>query len=211
MSLNGKINRAVVLGVFGGTFNPPHIGHLILADEARHQLGLEKVLWVLTPFPPHKDDRDILSLSARLAMLQAMLAEDPHFEVSNVDLDRSPPHYAVDTMQILRQQYPDVYLVYLMGADSLLDLPSWRRSQSFVDSCDAIGVMCRPGRQVDMVLLEDKLLGIQKKVRYIQAPLLEISSSQLRARVKNGQPFRYFILSQVYDLIIKGRYYQKES
>ena len=209
--MNGKINGAVALGIFGGTFDPPHIGHLILADEARHQLGLQKVLWVLTPFPPHKEDRHILPLSERLTMLQAMLAEDPLFEVSRIDLDRSPPHYAVDTMQILRQQYPDAHLVYLMGADSLLDLPSWRHSQSFVDSCDAIGVMCRPGRQVDMVSLEEQLMGIQNKARFIQAPLLEISSSQLRARIRSGQPFRYFIRPQVYDLILKGHFYQEES
>src|SRR4030042_4938152 len=100
------------LGIFGGTFDPPHVGHLILADEARVQLGLERVLWVLTPNPPHKMDQAITPLVDRLDMLRAALGDALHFELSRVDIDRPPPHYAVDTVRLLRRHHPDDTLVY---------------------------------------------------------------------------------------------------
>ena len=90
-------------GVFGGTFDPPHIGHLVLAAEALNQFGLDRVLWVLTPEPPHKSERLITDLGVRLEMLRAAIGEDPDFELSRVDIDRPPPHYAVDTMAVLRE------------------------------------------------------------------------------------------------------------
>jgi len=93
----------MIIGIFGGTFDPPHIGHLILAAEAHYQLGLKKILWVLTPFPPHKQGRKITSVDERYTMLNIMLAGDPFFEVSRVDMDRDPPHYAYKTMQILHR------------------------------------------------------------------------------------------------------------
>ena len=105
------------LGVFGGTFDPPHIGHLILAAEALDQLQLDKVLWLLTPFPPHKISQSITPLLQRLQMLQAALVDEPRFELSRLDIDRPPLHYAVDTLALLRQNVPSAQLVYLMGED----------------------------------------------------------------------------------------------
>ena len=207
MNLNGRIEIKYALGVFGGTFDPPHIGHLILAAEALYQLGLKKILWVLTPQPPHKHERKISPLDERYAMLNSMLAGDPFFEISRVDIDREPPHFAFETMRILHRKYPDANLVYLMGADSLLDLPTWRQSRSFVEACDAIGVMSRPGRSVDLNILDSKLPGLCSRVRFIKAPLLEISSSQLRERISNNQPFRYFVPPPVYQLIIDRNLY----
>src|SRR5512134_3010613 len=102
------------LGIFGGTFDPPHLGHLILAAEAQAQLGLERILWVLTPFPPHKTDQQVTSLGDRLDLLAAALDDDPAFELCRVDIDRPPPHYAVDTVGLLHAQYPQARLVYLM-------------------------------------------------------------------------------------------------
>ncbi len=86
------------LGIFGGTFDPPHVGHLILADEARYQLNLDRILWVLTPFPPHKTSQKITDVDQRRVLLQAALDQNPNFELDTTDLDRPAPHYAVDTL-----------------------------------------------------------------------------------------------------------------
>lgn len=189
------------LGIFGGTFDPPHVGHLILATEAQYQLQLERVLWVLTPWPPHKAGQAITLVADRYELLCASLEGNAEFVLSRVDLDRPPPHYAVDTVGLLRKLYPGAELVYLMGGDSLADLPNWHTPQAFVQACDAIGVMQRPGREFNLTDLERQLPGLTSRVRFIQAPLLEISSSRLRRRIAEGETCRYYFLPAVYQLI----------
>lgn len=195
------------LGIFGGTFDPPHIGHLILAAEALDQLSLKKILWVLTPYPPHKGDREITPWQQRLSLLQAALAGEPRFEVCRVDIDRQPPHFAADTVALLRQAHPNAQLIYLMGGDSLVDLPAWKRPQDFVTACDEIGVMLRPGKAVDLGALERALPGMADKLRFIHAPLLEISSSKLREKIAQGRAYRYFLPPAVYELIQQQKLY----
>jgi len=196
------------LGIFGGTFDPPHLGHLILAAEAYHQLGLERLLWVLTPDPPHKQNITITPLPHRLLMLQAILAGDPNFELCPVDIDRPGPHYAVDTVRILKEQQPGVDWTYLMGGDSLKDLHTWRNPTELVASVAALGVMIRPGLKLDLVELEKKTRGVSAKVRFIKAPLIEISASGIRQRVAHGLPYRYFVPPEVYKIIQERGLYQ---
>lgn len=195
------------LGIFGGTFDPPHIAHLVLAAEAVHQLKLDKVLWVLTPAPPHKLGQQITALAQRLELLQIALGDDPLFELSWVEIDRPPPHYAVDTMHLLAGQNPGAELIYLMGGDSLRDLPSWRQPQAFVRACKAIGVMHRPGAMARLDEVEIQIPGITSKVRWIVLPLLEISSSDIRLRAAEHRPFRYFLTPAVYEKIIRDHIY----
>ncbi len=189
------------LGIFGGTFDPPHSGHLILAAEAQIQLKLDRVLWVLTPNPPHKTDRSVTSVADRLALLSAALGDDPVFEVSRVDIDRPAPYYAVDTLRLLHAQYPTAELVFLMGSDSLHDLPDWHQSQEFVSQCDQLGVMCRPGREIHLDELEAQLPGLAERVRFLEAPLLDISSSRLRQKIAKGGAYRYYFPPQVWRMI----------
>lgn len=189
------------LGLFGGTFDPPHIGHLILADEARMQLGLDKVLWVLTPFPPHKTGQKITPVVVRLELLQAALADNPTFEISEIDMQRPPPHYALDTVRLLRQAQPEAEWVYLMGGDSLADLPRWHEPQKFVLACDQIGVLLRPGRRPNLRLLEERLPGLTDRVRWIKAPQLQISSREIRQRLSQGQSARYYLPEAVHRLV----------
>jgi nicotinate-nucleotide adenylyltransferase len=189
------------LGIFGGTFDPPHVGHLILATEAQYQLDLERVLWVLTPCPPHKTGQSVSPVEERYELLSCSIDGNPDFELSRVDLVRQPPHYAVDTVRLLRVTYPAAELVYLMGGDSLAELPTWHTPQAFVQACDEIGVMQRPRREFNLPNLEGCLPGLTARVRFIEAPLLEISSSRLRNRIAEGQPCRYYFLPAVYQLI----------
>ena len=131
-----------------------------------------------------------------------------------MDADRPPPHYAVDTVHLLRQQYPSADLVYLMGSDLLRSLPDWNRPHEFVAACDELGVMLRPdtlrepGAALDLDRLESVLPGLSRKVHFFQTPLLEIASSELRRRIAEGQPYRYFVPEAVYRLIQERRLYQ---
>ncbi len=196
------------IGIFGGTFDPPHLGHLILAAEARFQLQLERVLWVLTPAPPHKEGQPITPLTHRLEMVQRVVAQDEGFELCDLEMRRPGPHYTVDTLQLFREEYPQKPLVLLLGGDSLRDLPRWSRPAQILALCDAIGVMRRPGDVLDLTTLEAALPGLQERVRFIQAPLLEISSREIRRRIAQGWPFRYYLPPAVYEYIEAHRLYR---
>ena len=196
------------LGIFGGTFDPPHVGHLILAAEARDQLKLDCTIWILTPDPPHKQGKEISDLSHRINMIQLAIEADEGFQLSRVDIDRPGPHYAVDTVHLLRKTYPECEMIYLMGGDSLEDLPHWYRAQEFLNVLDGVGVMRRPGDDIDLSELYAALPELKEKLNFVTAPLLEISAEQVRRRVRQNRAFRYYLLPKIYDYIRENKIYQ---
>jgi nicotinate-nucleotide adenylyltransferase len=196
------------IGIFGGTFDPPHLGHLILASEAHAQLKLARLLWVLTPIPPHKLNQPISSLDHRLAMVKLALKGESAFELSMIEVERSGPHYTLDTIRVFSSRYPNADLILLLGGDSLRDLPTWHRPADLVAACRQIGVMRRPGDSIDMASLEKKIPGLNSKVKFVEAPLLEIASSEIRRRAARGLPFRYYLLPAVYQYIQKHKLYK---
>lgn len=198
------------IGVLGGTFDPPHIAHLVLASEAQAQLDLQRVLWVLTPDPPHKPDQVISPVAIRREMVEAAIRDNPLFELSTVDIDRPAPHYAAETLSLLQAEYPRTPLVYLMGEDSLRDLPSWHQPEVFLQRCDYLGIMRRPDVLTDLAGLNLVIPGIQEKVRFIDVPLLQISSTDIRLRAARAEPFRYFLPEEVYRLIRKKQLYRAD-
>jgi len=195
---------AGLIGVFGGTFDPPHLGHLILAEAGRQALGLDRVLWVVTAQPPHKPKEARTPVDTRLALVEAAIAGNPGFQVSRADVDRPPPHYAVGTLEWLRAQQPAAQFAYLMGEDSLRDLPTWHKPQEFVLACDVIGVMERSGAEPDVADLEALLPGLTARVRFFRAPIIDIASHDLRRRVHAGESIRYLVPEAVARLI-EGR------
>lgn len=195
------------LGIFGGTFDPPHVGHLILAAEARDQLDLDCTIWVLTPDPPHKRGQEISSLAHRLTMVELAIGEDQGFELSHVDMTRPGPHYAVDTVRLLKEQYPDHDLVYLMGGDSLQDLPQWYQAKQFLSYLDGVGVMRRPGDEFDWGELVALLPELKTKLTFVTAPLLEISAQQIRQRARDHREYRYYLLPIIFDYIESHQIY----
>ena len=196
------------IGIFGGTFDPPHIGHQILAAEALDQLDLDKVLWVLTPNPPHKSGDRITSSTIRLNMVEAAIENCLDFEISRVEINRPAPHYAVDTMRLLSEEYQQAGLIYLMGGDSLKDLPEWQDCKEFVNLCHAIGVMRRPGKEINLTLLETQIPGIKQKIRFFDTPLVDIAASQIRHRIKNNQTYRFYLPQSVYHFIRQHNIYK---
>lgn len=199
------------VGLFGGTFDPPHVGHLILAAEAKFQLELSRVLWTVTPEPPHKQDQTITSLEHRLAMVKLAIEDNPSFELSRVELDRPGPHYTVDTIKLLAEQNLGVEIVPIIGGDSLNDLPSWHEPQELLYAAHWVGVMRRPGEEADLRELEHELPGISSKVHYVEAPLLEIASREIRIRAVTGKPFRYYLPVSVYEYIEKHHLYKQSE
>jgi nicotinate-nucleotide adenylyltransferase len=199
------------IGIFGGTFDPPHLGHLILAAEATSQMKLDRLLWVLTPDPPHKRDQQLTPIDIRFELVQLSLMDDPTFEMCRIDLDRPGPHYTLDTVKLIQSEYPDAELYYLIGGDSLHDYPNWHKASELLGELKGLGVMRRPGDQINMSLLEIQIPGITQKIHFIEAPLLEIASHQIRRRIHQGRPFRYYILPVVYQRILEKKYYSDLS
>ena len=196
------------IGIFGGTFDPPHVGHLILAEECRSQLGLDLLLWVVTDNPPHKRYVEVSPIEQRVSLVNKAIAGNPAFMLSRIDIDRPGPHFAIDTVNLLKKEYPGAEMHYLMGGDSLHDLPTWSRPQDFIKTCDGIGVMRRHEDKVDLESLEKVLPGISGKVNIVEAPILEISSKQIRQRIAEKMGFRYYLRDSVYCAIQEMGLYQ---
>ena len=197
------------IGVLGGTFDPPHIGHQILAADAQEQLNLDVILWMLTPFPPHKTNEVITSTDHRMQMVELAIAGNPWFTLSRIDVDRNPPHYAVDTMQLLHKQAPWDEFYYLMGLDSLNDLLQRYEPEEFVNQCDRIVVMLRYGESLEISTLVTEVPELKSKLHFLQTPSVDISSSDIRSRLSTGRQYRYFLPENVYQYIESNHLYQR--
>jgi nicotinate-nucleotide adenylyltransferase len=200
MGDGSKVER---LGVLGGTFDPPHYGHLLLADTARVQLRLDRVLFAPAGQPPHKPESQPSPDVHRLAMVKAALADasEPAFCLSRVDLDRPGPHYTVDALAILRRAYPAAQVWFIVGADSLADLPRWRGPARIV-ALARLAVLARPGYTFDLddpaatISPGDDLvppIDLHQRIDWLAGPPLDVSSSALRQRARRGLPLRYLV------------------
>jgi nicotinate-nucleotide adenylyltransferase len=162
---------------------------------------------VLTPAPPHKEGQPVTNLDARIEMVRRALGAYAEFELSRLEIDRPPPHYAVDTVRLSAGLYPGAEVIYILGGDSLHDLPRWHEPRAFVTACHQIGVMRRPGDSVDLAELESALPGISGKLAFVDAPLLEISSREIRRRARDARPFRHYLAPAVYEYIAANHLY----
>ena len=199
------------IGVFGGTFDPIHMGHLVAAEEARVRLGLERVIFVPAGIPPHKMNEEILPARHRLAMVELAIASNPHFTVSRVDIDRTGPSYTVDTIKLLRDELgAETEIYFIMGSDSLRELPTWHEPEELIRLCRLV-VMTRPGYTIDLEGLEKVLPGISSRVQFIDMPHLAISSSDLQRRVREGLPIKYQVPREVEEYIYTHSLYRSKK
>lgn len=181
------------LGVLGGTFDPPHNGHLLIAEQALTQLGLDQVLFAPTRLPPHKINDQITAIEHRLEMVRLAIADHPQFVLSRIDVDRPGPTYTVDTMRLLREQYGgDTELYFIMGMDSLANLLTWRAPEQLIRLCKLV-VFQRPGFHADLDTLEKQLPGLRQRVRFLSNPMLDIAASDLQRRVRAGEPIEHLV------------------
>jgi nicotinate-nucleotide adenylyltransferase len=201
---------AARLGILGGTFDPIHIGHLILAEEARDLLGLDQVLLAPAADPPHKREQGKSLATHRIKMVELAIADNPHLALSRIDVDRPGPHYTLDMMRLLQAQHgPGVEFFFLMGLDSLVDLPTWHRPAELMQQCRLIA-FSRPDADFDWTVLEAALPGVRQRVGLLPMPLMQISSRDLRQRAQQGRPLRYQVLPQIEQYIHEQRLYRSE-
>jgi nicotinate-nucleotide adenylyltransferase len=181
------------LGILGGTFDPIHHGHLVAAEEAHLQLALDQVCFLPAGNPPHKPNRPISPAPHRLRMIELAIEDKPHFAISRMDVERPGPCYTVDTLELLRAEWgAQPRIVFIMGADSLADILTWYQPQRLLELCE-LAVVGRPRVEMDLPRLERQLPGLIERVHWVQMPCLEISSSDLRARVREGLSISYLV------------------
>lgn len=184
------------VGVMGGTFDPIHNGHLVAAEEVRHALALERVLFVPAGDPWQKGGTSVSPADDRLEMVRRATADNDAFDVSRVDVDRGGPTYTIDTLRTLGEQLPGDELFFITGADAILEILTWKDPQDVLGLGSFVAVT-RPGH--DLAGL--RKLGIGERVRSIEIPALAISSTDIRRRVREGRPIRYLVPAAVEDYI----------
>lgn len=197
------------IGIFGGTFDPPHIGHIILAAEALDQIHLDELMWVLTPNPPHKLDQVITDARIRTEMVQAAIQRFPEFHFSDIEFQRPGPHFAVDTVKEFHRLYPEAEILYLLGGDSLNDLPLWHDPSGFVDQCDGIIVMQRENEEPDWKRLDQELSALRQKTHFLRTPMVDISSHEIRERVQQDRSWKPLVVQGVEAIIMENGLYLK--
>jgi nicotinate-nucleotide adenylyltransferase len=200
------------IGLLGGTFDPIHLGHLLLAETARDTLGLQRVLFVPVADPPHKHKRQITPAVHRQAMVELALESNSSFELCLVDLERPGPHYSTDMVRIIRQHLdigPDASY-FIIGGDSLKDLPTWHRPEMLIRLC-RLAVVHRPGYQPDISDLAAKLPGLGERLIWVEMPVVGISASDIRSRVRAGRSIRYQVLAEVGQYIQAHRLYRNDE
>jgi nicotinate-nucleotide adenylyltransferase len=196
------------VGVFGGTFDPIHIGHLVSAEEAWVELELERVVFIPAGLPPHKLDHVVSPVEHRLAMVELAIVSNPHFAVSRVDIDRFGPCYTVDTIELLRDEWgPGAEIYFIMGSDSLLDILTWRNPRRLIRLC-RFAVVSRSGYQVDLNELDALLPGVASRVQMLNAPELAISSTDIQRRVREGLSIKYQVPEAVEAYIYQHKLYR---
>jgi nicotinate-nucleotide adenylyltransferase len=187
------------LGLFGGTFDPPHLGHLIVAQDVVEALGLDRLLFVPAGLPPHKTDRKISPAPLRLEMVRAIIAGNEAFGVSEVELGRSGPSYTVDTLGHYRDLHPDAEMFFVLGADQAAAFDTWQEPDR-VASLATLVVMARAGT--------DAPAGGFASVPVTR---VDISATEIRRRVRENRPIRYLVSESVRKIIDSHRLYRTES
>ncbi|NLJ41849.1 MAG: nicotinate-nucleotide adenylyltransferase [Clostridiales bacterium] len=192
------------LGIFGGTFDPIHIGHLIIAEAARQECDLEKVLFIPVNSPPHKNDRIVSSPDHRFEMTRLAVEDNSCFEALNIELKRGGISYTIDTLTALDGIYSGDYEFWLiLGGDSLLAIETWKEHEKVIDMCN-LAVSARPGYSYDKCKVKSEELRNtwETKIQFIDSPLIDISSTDIRHRIAKGRPVRYMVPDKVWEYLI---------
>jgi nicotinate-nucleotide adenylyltransferase len=198
-------NARVRIGILGGTFDPPHIGHLVIADQARAQLKLDKVWFTPVGQPPHKSNTS--DAIHRVNMTKLAMGGNLNFDLCLVDVERPAPHYTVDLFVLLHARYPEHEFNFIIGADTLIDLPRWQRPKQLLE-LTKIAVAHRPRYQPDLADLEQKLPGISQRIAWVDTPLTDLASNDLQRRAREGLPLRYVVTRDVADYIREQELYR---
>jgi nicotinate-nucleotide adenylyltransferase len=195
------------IGLLGGTFNPPHLAHLVCAAEAADQLGLDRVVLVPVHQPPHKEAENDPGVEHRVELCRRAVTGDPKLEVSRVEADVPGRSFTLDTLRRLHESSPEDELTFIMGGDMAQALPTWHEPEAVL-SLATLGVAEREGVRRDDIT--ERLAGLRgaDRIRFFDMPRLDISSSMIRRRVAAGRPIRYFVPEPVADYIASAGLYR---
>lgn len=188
------------IGILGGTFNPPHIGHLMMAEQAGHQLELDEVWLMPTAKPPHAPGKKTIAANHRLKMVELAIKDNPLLKVQPYEVHKGGKNYTVDTMRYFTEAYPHTEFYFIMGGDSVRDLPTWRNVDELVQLVQFVGIS-RPGFEVKLPIYP---------IIWVDSPLIDLSSTDIRLRVFLEQTIRYQVPSAVEDYINKQKLYKME-
>ncbi len=189
------------IGIFGGTFDPPHLGHLIVAETVRERLALELILFMPANFPPHKEGEPVASTTHRLNMLQLAVAGNSYSKVSDLEIRRGGKSYTIETLRSLRNLYPGDTLFLIIGSDNLRIFPAWKEPEDVLKSSRVV-VIDRPGLVRDAI--ENEFV---QRVQFVQVPTIEVSATDIRGRIRDGKTIRYMVPEPVRAYIEDNKLY----
>ena len=195
------------IGIMGGTFDPIHNGHLLAADEAHAALGLSEVIFVPTGQPPHKANQKVTSAEERYIMAEMATANCPYFTVSRIEIDRAGESYTIDTLRTLHSmpEYKDVLFYFITGLDAVLNIMTWKNPEEIIQMCSFVAVS-RYGYSHNRVELLPQ--DLRDKIIPLEIPLLAISSTELRERIRTGRSIKFMVPAAVEQFIIKKSLYK---
>ncbi len=203
MKILKKAKTVHRLGIMGGVFDPIHFGHLFTAEEARNEFKLDKVLFIPCRHPVHKREDGVSDPNDRYWMTKMAIKNNPFFEVSKIELERSGPSYSIDTVKTLLTEYEyQIEIFFITGADAFLTIDTWHKSEELIKLCQFVAAT-RPG--YDLNNLDHKF---KKIIRIMEIPLLYISSTDIRRRIKEGRNIKYLLPEKVEEYIYKKRLYR---
>ncbi len=200
------------LGIIGGTFNPIHYGHLIAAEFTREAFALDRIVFVPSARPPHKDPEEILDSRNRLAMVEIAVRDNPFFTVSTLEIDRQGLSYSVETVDSIGSMHPGANLYFILGIDAFMLMNTWKDTERLAELCSMI-VVTRPGYELNPA--DDCFAGVPmlmwQKMEVIAIPGFEISSSAIRGRVAQGKTIRYLLPAGVEYYIDTHQLYRGDA
>jgi nicotinate-nucleotide adenylyltransferase len=199
------------IGIFGGTFDPVHMGHLILAEQCRTQADLDQVWFMPSAHPPHKVDQGVTRFEQRCEMIELAIAGHPSFRVERVEKELPPPSYTAETLAELRRRFPADEFLLLMGSDTLPDLPMWYEPRRVVEQAGLV-VVPRPGVMLWTAERLARALGMEAaavRLRFVACPMIEIASRELRRAMADGMSIRYMVPRAVEEYIRDRTLYGK--
>ena len=194
------------VGILGGAFNPPHIGHLVCAQEALIQLELDTVVWVPVGEAPHRELQEDPGPEARLEMVELAIADDERFTTSRIEIDREGPSYTLDTLNQLHGQAPKDELFLILGGDQAAALASWHEPEKVLEGA-TLAVFERMSWGRNAIVIKIGRMPGAERVRYLDMPLMQVSSSAIRRRVREGVPIRYLVPDKVVEYIATHELY----
>ncbi len=200
------------IGIMGGTFNPIHFGHLLLAEQAMETMSLDEVLFIPSGSPYMKNVSSILDGKLRAQMTALALAGHPSFHLNTMEIDRQGATYTYETLLTLRDQNPDNEYYFIMGADSLLTVETWKHPDIILQNCIILAAVRGTGTEYRLQKIASHLIyEYQADIRILPARFIDISSSEIRSRIAGGRSVRYMLPDKVIDYINENQLYRKEK